>query len=325
MNQARPTAFISHSHSDHVLAEELATRLCEKGVDAWFAPWEIKAGDSLVEKIFEQGLKDCSVFVILASPASVASPWVQEELSVAVINRIRKVTRIIPVLVQEDVELPVALRALVWLSMRDGLDRAVAEIVRAAFEIGDKKPEVQSPPKWVQLANVARHGLTQEATALAVGIAKETNLDRGVGRGYSGDRLSELTGLGPEAINDAVDELESRGMVTAYRAGGTTPYAFFMIEELYPLLYYFYQEVPGELNPDEDVKQAAAIIASMSEASGGDLTARLNWPPGRLNLAVAFLADHGIVKVVRTMGQAPFDFYKAYPTSATRRFVRQES
>ena len=50
-------------------------------VNPWIDAWEIAAGDSLVERVFEQGLKDCAVFIILLSPASVNSSWVNKSLT----------------------------------------------------------------------------------------------------------------------------------------------------------------------------------------------------------------------------------------------------
>jgi hypothetical protein len=57
-----PRAFISYSHVDRPMAESLATRLRGQGIDPWFAEWEIAPGDSLVQRIFEHGLKDANSF-----------------------------------------------------------------------------------------------------------------------------------------------------------------------------------------------------------------------------------------------------------------------
>ena len=76
---AFPRAFVSHAHEDKPVALELAGALRAAGVDAWIDAWEIAAGDSLVDKIYEHGLKDCDVFIVLLSPASLASRWVKDE------------------------------------------------------------------------------------------------------------------------------------------------------------------------------------------------------------------------------------------------------
>jgi len=76
-----PKAFISHSSDDKdrfVLG--FATKLRERGVDAWLDRWEIKAGDSLVRKIFEEGIKNANAFLVVLSSQSIANRWVREEL-----------------------------------------------------------------------------------------------------------------------------------------------------------------------------------------------------------------------------------------------------
>jgi hypothetical protein len=100
-------AFLSYSHSDKEFAESLARALRENGVDVWFDAWEIRAGDSIVQKIFAHGLQSCDVFLIVLSEASVHSSWVRQELDAAVVQRIEGVTRIIPV-VKETCEIPMS-------------------------------------------------------------------------------------------------------------------------------------------------------------------------------------------------------------------------
>ncbi len=81
-----PKAFISHSSDDKdrfVLG--FATKLRERGVDAWLDRWEIKAGDSLVRKIFEEGIKNANAFLVVLSSQSIAKRWVREEQIVSAI------------------------------------------------------------------------------------------------------------------------------------------------------------------------------------------------------------------------------------------------
>ncbi|WP_395156869.1 toll/interleukin-1 receptor domain-containing protein [Ilumatobacter sp.] len=70
-----PQVFISHASEDKGrFVEEFATQLRYKGVDAWFDRWEMQAGDSLVERIFECGIAAAKAFVIVLSHASVSKP-----------------------------------------------------------------------------------------------------------------------------------------------------------------------------------------------------------------------------------------------------------
>ncbi len=73
-----PKAFLSHATEDKQrFAVPLATALRGKGVDVWLDQWEMKAGDSLVRKVFT-GIEDASVFIVVLSEISVTKPWVLE-------------------------------------------------------------------------------------------------------------------------------------------------------------------------------------------------------------------------------------------------------
>src|SRR5215208_5342480 len=106
-----PKVFISHAREDKerfVLA--FARRLRAQGVDAWVDQWEILPGDSLVDKLFEEGLREADAVIVVVSRHSVDKPWVREELNAALVNRINRRTRLIPVLIDE-VPVPQALRS----------------------------------------------------------------------------------------------------------------------------------------------------------------------------------------------------------------------
>ena len=51
-----PKVFLSHASEDKLrFVDEFASRLMKNGVDAWLDKWEMLPGDSLVDKIFEEG------------------------------------------------------------------------------------------------------------------------------------------------------------------------------------------------------------------------------------------------------------------------------
>lgn len=72
-------AFISHSSKDKEfvlrLARDLRTR---EGIDAWLDRLELNPGDKIPEKI-EESLTEADVFILVLSPDSVSSPWVEYE------------------------------------------------------------------------------------------------------------------------------------------------------------------------------------------------------------------------------------------------------
>jgi hypothetical protein len=109
--------------------------------------WEIRAGDSLVQKIFEEGIGRAAVVIVVLSPTSVTKKWVKDELDAAVVNRINQTGRLIPIIIEE-CEIPVALRATKWIRFDGDLKAVVDEVLRAVFG-KSKKPPLGSEPKFV--------------------------------------------------------------------------------------------------------------------------------------------------------------------------------
>lgn len=117
----------------------LRQRLRANGVDAWLDQWEMKPGDSLVDKIFEEGLKDARAVIIVLSSISVQKPWVREELNASVVSRISRGTKLIPVVIDE-CEVPESLQSTVWQKIDSLVDysESFQRILSAIFDVTDK-------------------------------------------------------------------------------------------------------------------------------------------------------------------------------------------
>lgn len=151
--EARPPvkAFISHASEDKErFVEPFATALREKGIDAWVDKWEIRAGDSLVHRIFDEGIPQADAIVVVLSHVSVGKPWVTEELHASVVRRIttERKTKLIPIVLDEDVDVPNALKHLLWVSVPHvGLGGAVQQVVDNLYGV-DRKPPLGAPPAF---------------------------------------------------------------------------------------------------------------------------------------------------------------------------------
>ncbi len=77
-----PSVFLSHNHADKPFVRRLATDLDNQGINYWLDEAEIKVGESLIEKI-RDGIDKVDYVVVVLSPNSVSSPWVQREVDVA--------------------------------------------------------------------------------------------------------------------------------------------------------------------------------------------------------------------------------------------------
>ncbi len=75
---ARIKVFLSHSSVDKSLARRLARDLQAANIDVWLDQWEIQVGEEFVQSI-EKGVDDATYVIVLLTPASVASNWVDRE------------------------------------------------------------------------------------------------------------------------------------------------------------------------------------------------------------------------------------------------------
>ena len=98
MSQNEIRVFLCHASADKpIFAQQLATDLRNQGVKVWFDDWSMKAGDSLRQKIFGQGIPTCTHFLVILSKRSIHRPWVEEELDAALVSRLDGGPDLVPI------------------------------------------------------------------------------------------------------------------------------------------------------------------------------------------------------------------------------------
>jgi WD40 repeat protein len=125
-----PRIFLSYAHTDQEFVDRFASDLQSLGISVWIDKWELRAGDSLIERI-EDGVSAVDFVIPIVSSASVNSHWVQRELEMAK----RRATAegrglIVPVRI-DDTSLPAAIEGLLYADFEDyetGLDVLLAKI-----------------------------------------------------------------------------------------------------------------------------------------------------------------------------------------------------
>lgn len=320
MTIEKRTAFFSYAHEDKEFAERIVRDLLDAGVNVWFDKWDIMPGDSIIQKIFNEGLSQCDTFLLLLSQSSVNSRWVKEELDFAVVKKIEGLTRLIPIL-KETCEIPGPLKALLWVDLSQDFDEGIREIVKAIYEVREKPP-LGPVPTYVEALAESVGGLSRLATT--VGLAMIGDVDEHREKFYDGGRLREmLPEFSVEEINDAVDELDEFGLISLQKYIGTAPYTFGHVQPTYALYLHFNDAIP-EYDCYEDIKAVAASIASVSQVNGSDIQKLTGLPPNRINRAVEYLEDYGMARVIKYMGTAPFRFGEVEPTRKTREYVHDQ-
>lgn len=121
--------FISYSHQDGEFAENLAAQLIRKNVHVWIDKWELRVGDSIIDKI-EAAVDGASALLVILSEASVESEWCRKELSAGLLRELeeRRVV-VLPILIQ-DCKIPLFLRGKLYADFRTNFDdglKSVAE------------------------------------------------------------------------------------------------------------------------------------------------------------------------------------------------------
>lgn len=163
--------FISYSHHDRDFVERLARDLRDAGLTVWWDEWEIKVGDSIIQKVSE-GINQSAYLAVVLSPHSVKSNWVQRELGSALMKQLsaeRDIT-VLPLLVA-DCEIPVLLRAIKWADFRTDYETGLRELLGAiATERSVPSPPPSTRPSvWQRLLQHLRDPVWQGIGAI-VGI-----------------------------------------------------------------------------------------------------------------------------------------------------------
>ena len=125
-------AFVCYASEDRSVARELAASISRLGADVWLDEREIRVGDSIVQRI-NDALGLVSHFIILLSKHSVDKPWVQRELSSALMLQLsRQRIAVLPIRLDE-CTLPSILADIRYADWRSGVASVIHELERAFY------------------------------------------------------------------------------------------------------------------------------------------------------------------------------------------------
>jgi hypothetical protein len=158
-----PRVFLSHASEDKArFVLPFAEGLRERGLDVWMDKWEMLPGDSLVAKIFVEGLDKAAAVIVVISRTSLTKRWVAEELDAAVVKRIEDGSKLIPVVLDglKPAEIPAPIRHLLFEAVPNpsDLDEVIDSIVRAIHGVVEKPP-LGRPPGYASAPAASIDGL----------------------------------------------------------------------------------------------------------------------------------------------------------------------
>lgn len=153
--------FLSHTRADKDFARHLATDLETLGFAVWFDKWELRVGDSLIERI-EEGIQESQWMVVILSPAALKSEWVLKELRTGLTKEIgAKKVFVLPALCQE-VSLPSFLQDKFYADFTGSYETGLSLIKDRL--LGQYK--LSCGEQWLLIKNPLPEGLREELSYL---------------------------------------------------------------------------------------------------------------------------------------------------------------
>ena len=316
-----PHAFLCHGSEDKVLVERIATGLRAAGIDVFFDQWCIEPGDSIRQRI-DQGLEDCTHFVVLLTPASLTKPWVNAEIDAGFVKKLEGYCRFVPLRYGLGAEaLPPLLAALNSPSIEDtSFDEDLRELV--GFILGITRKPPLGEPAIAPTAATTKMGVSPAAKCLIDVMMAKTKNGALLDPMLEHDELIEACALTEDEIVDAVFELEGRNLVRTLidSSAGRMGFATLAAEAA---LYVEFDKYYMDRDPANDAQRIAAeLVNGEKDGLGVSVLAdAFQWDARRVNPAVTYLIEREIVSSRSGLGHAPWCATWIRATHATRRFL----
>ena len=116
MDVQQLSVFLSYAHQDRAIAKSIAKELGKAGLRVWIDEGELRAGDSIIDRI-ATAIAEVEFVVALLSENSVSSQWCTKELALAVNSGLEKGrVRVLPVRI-DNVGIPASIKDTYCLQM----------------------------------------------------------------------------------------------------------------------------------------------------------------------------------------------------------------
>lgn len=300
METKRPVAYICHTSEDKgTFVLPFAKKLSEKGIKVSVDSWELSHGESLIEKIFTEGIKSADAFIVVLSEFSVRKTWITEELRPGLVKRITAHSKLIPVAV-DDCEIPESLNGVPLITIRDvnTADAEISQIVDTLF--GGEHPEAPEV-----LAKSA-----EESARMIPGLSKDEMQVLKISCEYSVEkdrRFINTSDILPELTAKAVDlgmlnkyllNLDEEGFIKAGRVLGSPNIEFFnTTAQGYEAYAQAYLD-----DFDGTVKKLLMAVEEERLVTNDDLSSSFNMPMAVVNYIIDMWVARNYVKLGKSSG-----------------------
>ncbi len=306
-----PKVFLSFGWEDKELAEVIAKELMRNGIDVWWAKWEISAGDSLRQKI-DEGLDDCTHFIVLLSPTAIEKAWVKQEMDAGLVRMLREKCKFIPLRFNLSHEqLPPLLSGQFSPEIDD--EHNVSQLINDIHGISSK-PILGKAPIDEKLPET---GFSVAATAIAKVFCEKSETGTCHDPSLKLEQLVEMTGYTEEDVEDALYELRSLVKSGHYDNGPENE-----------LFVEFDKAFKGWDSEQDALRIASAMLNDKNFPSHLNKIAELfDWDCRRMNPAVNYLVNRDICSDSEVMGCHPWTqpYVQEAQNGAIRRFVKSRT
>lgn len=137
--------FISYSHKDEAFVNKLAATLVKHKARVWVDKWELKVGDSLIQRI-QEAIREASALIVVISKASVESEWCKKELSAGLVRELGEKRVVVFPVLADDCEIPLFLQDKMYADFRQDFEEGLRLTLEAIASVtSDTLGRIEQP------------------------------------------------------------------------------------------------------------------------------------------------------------------------------------
>ena len=121
--------FISYSHEDRDFVDRLAIELVKARASVWLDRWELRIGDSLLDRI-QDAIERAEALLVVLTRASVDSEWCRRELNAGTVRELEEAQVLVFPILVEDCDIPLLLRDKYYADFREDFDSGMKQVLR---------------------------------------------------------------------------------------------------------------------------------------------------------------------------------------------------
>jgi hypothetical protein len=162
--------FISYTHRDKEFVEDLAIQLVRNRVHVWIDRWELKVGDSLIQRV-QGAIEGADALIVVLSKSAMKSEWCKKELSSGLIRELEERRVVVLPVIIDDCKPPLFIREKFYADFRKDKDKALGDVLEAlACVTNDRRGRFENAKydtDWSVDSSIGPQGIRLDFTLVA--------------------------------------------------------------------------------------------------------------------------------------------------------------